>query len=125
MANRSDCKSFVRAEPIFHSKFCIKTHPHHTKLLCSWGSGGGGGGGGGGTGYAGAYPTGVTFTPATGFSIGGAGAGGAGTGSFMGHHEHHHPPTPVPTPVVGGGVVGLVIGAALLVALARKRKVRT
>jgi len=123
---RSDCKSFVRAEPIFHSKFCIKSHAHHTKLLCSWGGTAGGGGGGVGYAnaynpgiYASAYPTGVTFSPASGFS-----GATSDTGSFIGHEHHEHPTHQVPGPIAGTGVAGLIAAAIVVVVLARKRRAK-
>jgi hypothetical protein len=127
MANRSDCKSFVRAEPIFHSKFCIKTHPHHTKLLCSWG-GGGGGGGGGGVGYASAHNSGLyasahnheqflaevrKYNPTPSVSY----------GTSVGH-EHTPPVRGAPGPIAGEGIVGLFAAAIVVAVLYRRRKAR-
>jgi hypothetical protein len=149
MANRSDCKSFVRAEPIFHSKFCIKTHPHHTKLLCSWGRGGTGGGAGGGGGGGGPSFGYAATGGGAGVSMGGAGGGGVGFstgqtreqfladvkkfnpmpdthgmgGGGGGGHEHMPPVRGAPGPIAGTGVAGLIV-ALILVVLYRRRKAR-
>ena len=114
---RADCKTFVRREPVFHSKFCVKKHVAHKKLVCSW-SGGGGTGGAGGTG---------------GLGHGGAagGVGGGFGGGFGGGHSGDPgtlaspipegalsipftPLSPIPGPVVGTGLSGAILAALLI-----------
>jgi hypothetical protein len=121
---RSDCKTFVRAEPIFHTKFCIKSHPHHTKLLCSWGGGGGSGGGapsfgsGGGTFDREQFLAEVKkYNPTPEHH---------GMGGSSGHeHTSHTPPVRgAPGPIAGEGVVGLIAAAIVVALLYRRRKAR-
>jgi len=116
MANRSDCKSFVRAEPIFHSKFCIKTHPHHTKLLCSWG---GGGGGGGGAAYASAHNHEQFLAEVRKYNPTPSVSYGTSVG-----HEHTPPVRGAPGPIAGEGIVGLFAAAIVVAVLYRRRKAR-
>jgi len=145
---RSDCKSFVRAEPIFHSKFCIKSHPHHTKLLCSWGRGGTGGGAGGGGGGGGPSFGYASTGGGAGVSMGGSGGAGFSTGQtreqFLadvkkfnpmpdhhgatggggGGHDHMLPVRGAPGPIAGEGIVGLFAAAIVVALLYRRRKAR-
>lgn len=119
---RADCKSFVRGEPHFHSKFCVKK-VHHKKTLCSWH--GGGSGGVSGTSGGSVHNHGhLTITNGPGMSVlTGPQFESPGSSVFLtGSPAFELPPmTGVPGPTVGTGVAGLFVALVLLLVLAWRR----
>src|SRR5258708_7113573 len=108
---REHCKTLIVREPVFHSKFCTKRHPHHKKIVCSWSTGGGGGA----SGAEQSSTTGLNRTalhPHGGIVLGVQRPPMTLPLTTFTGHEHDHPHE-VPGPIVGAGLPGVIVLAVL------------